>query len=180
MEAAMNVEPHHTSEELKTLYRTEMNSRLARRIHGVYLASRGMTCPEIMKITGSARRTVQQWITKYNLGGLEKLKDQPRPGQPHHLPRHLLGRLAKRIAAGPRRSDGVSVFTSPVIQRIIEQEFGVLYSLSAVKYLLHRMGYSYLCPRPQHENSDPQAQEEFKKTSQKHWLKSPSRIPAKG
>ena len=167
----MNVEPHHTSEELKSFYRTEMNARLARRIHGVYLASRGMTCPEIMKITGSARRTVQQWITKYNHDGLEELKDKPRPGQPQHLPRHLQPQLARRIAAGPRPSDGVSVFTTPVIRRIIEQEFGVLYSLSAIKYLLRRLGYSYLCPRPKHEESDSAVQEAFKKSSPKCWLK---------
>ncbi len=72
----------------------------------------------------------------------------------------------------------VSVFSSPVIQRIIEQEFGVLYSISAVNYLLHRLGYSYLCPRPKHEKSDPAAQEAFKKSFRKRWLKSPSIIPA--
>jgi len=58
----MNVEQHHTLDQLKTLYRTEMNARLARRIQGVCLAKIGRTCPEIRKITGAARRTVQQWL----------------------------------------------------------------------------------------------------------------------
>ena len=176
-EAAMNVKPHHTPQELQTLYRTEMNAKLARRIHGVYLASRGMTCPQIMQVTGAKRRTVQQWVARYNRGGPKELKDKPRPGQPQHLPRHLEAELTRRIEAGPGLSDGVSVFSSPVIQRIIEQEFGVLYSISAVNYLLHRLGYSYLCPRPKHEKSDPAAQEAFKKSSRKRWLKSPSNIP---
>ncbi len=174
----MNVEQHHTPKELQTLYRTEMNARLARRVHGVYLACRGMTCSEITRTTGAARRTVQQWIAKYNRGGLAELKDKPRPGQPQHLPRHLEAKLARRIKAGPGPSDGVSVFTAPVIRRIIEREFGVLYSIRAVKYLLHRLGYSYLCPRPKHEKSDHTAQEALKKTSRKCWLKSPSIIPA--
>jgi len=76
----MTVEPHHTPEELKTLYRTEMNARLARRIHGVYLARMGRTCPEIMRITGAARRTVQQWLAKSGRlreGAVELLR-QPR------------------------------------------------------------------------------------------------------
>jgi len=174
----MNVKRHHTPQELQTLYRTEMNAKLARRIHGVYLASEGMTCPQIMQVTGAKRRTVQQWVARYNRGGLEELKDKPRPGQPQHLPRHLEPQLTRRIEAGPSPSDGVSVFSSPVIQRIIEQEFGVLYSISAVNYLLHRLGYSYLCPRPKHEKSDPAAQGAFKKSSRKRWLKSPSIIPA--
>ena len=173
----MNVKPHQTPRELQTLCRTEMNAKLTRRIHGVYLASRGMTCPQIMQVTGAKRRTVQQWVARYNRGGLEELKDKPRPGRPQHLPRHLEPELARRIEAGPCLSDGVSVFTSPVIRRIIEQEFGVVYSISAVNYLLHRLGYSYLCPRPKHEESDPVAQEASENISRKCWLKSRPVIP---
>jgi len=58
----MNVEPHHTLDQLKMLYRTEMNARPAPRIQGVYLAKMGRTRPEIMRITGAAGRTVQQWL----------------------------------------------------------------------------------------------------------------------
>ena len=52
----MNVKLHHTTEQLLKLYRKEPNHRFTRRIHGVYLASNGLTCPEVMKITGAARR----------------------------------------------------------------------------------------------------------------------------
>lgn len=54
----MNVKSHHTTKELRTLYRTEKNAKLAQRIHGVYLASKGLTCPEIVSITVAARRTI--------------------------------------------------------------------------------------------------------------------------
>ena len=77
MEAIMNVKSHHTTKELKTLYRIEKNARLAQRIHGVYLASKELTCPEIMNITGAARRTIQQWVHKYNKQGIAGLKDKP-------------------------------------------------------------------------------------------------------
>ncbi|MCP4605360.1 MAG: hypothetical protein GY847_33375, partial [Proteobacteria bacterium] len=49
-----HVESHHTTVELRTLYRTETNAKLAQRIQGVYLASKGLTCPEIMAITAAA------------------------------------------------------------------------------------------------------------------------------
>ena len=45
MEAIMNLKDHHTTQELKTLYRTETDARLARRIHGVYLTARGLSYP---------------------------------------------------------------------------------------------------------------------------------------
>jgi len=173
----MNVASHHTVDQLKTLYRTETHARLARRIQGVYLAKRGRTCPEIMRITGAARRTVQQWLAKYNRGGLDELFDKPRPGQPTKLPRHREEEFCRRIENGPTEADGVSALNGPAIHRILEREFAQTYSLWGVYDLLHRLGYSCLCPRPRQEQADPQAQETFKKHSRKGWMKSPQRIP---
>ncbi len=170
----MTVKPHNTLNQLKRLYRTQTNARLARRIQGVYLAKMGLTCPQIMKISGSARRTVQQWLAKYNRGGLDELSEKPRPGQPTKLPRHREQEFCRRLEAGPIQEDDLSVLNGPAIRRILQREFGILYSGQGLYDLLHRLGYSCLCPRPQHEQADRQAQEAFKKNSPKDWTKSPS------
>jgi transposase len=175
----MNLKDRYTKQELQTLYRTEKNARLARRIHAVYLAAKGLSCPQIMTITGAARRTIQQWVRKYNKQGIDGLKEKPRPGQPTKLPRKAELRFCKRIEAAPTKKDGVSVLNGPAIRRILECEFGVLYSMQGLYDLLHRLGYSCLCPRPQHEKADPQLQEQFKKTSSKRWIKSNQPIPAR-
>jgi len=169
----MTVEPHNTLKQLRKLYRTQTNARLARRIQGVYLAKMGLTCPQIMKITGNGRRTIQQWLAKYNRGGLDELSEKPRPGQPTKLPRQREKEFCRRLEAGPTEKDGVSVLNGPAIRRILEKEFGVLYSGQGLYDLLHRLGYSCLCPRPQHEQADRQAQDAFKKSSPKYWTKSP-------
>lgn len=175
----MNLKDLYTKQELQTLYRTEKNARLARRIHAVYLAAKGLSCPQIMTITGAARRTIQQWVRKYNKQGINGLKDKPRPGQPTKLPRKAELRFCERIEAAPTKKDGVSVLNGPAIRRILECEFGVVYSMQGLYDLLHRLGYSCLCPRPQHEKADPQLQEQFKKTSSKRWIKSNQPIPAR-
>ena len=175
----MNVKSHHTSEELRAFYRTEKNAKLAQRIHGVYLASKGLTCPEIMVTTTAARRTIQQWIHKYNEQSIDGLREKPRPGTPTKLPRKKEIKLKKRIESGPTKADGISVLNGPAIQRILEREFGVLYSKQGLYDLLHRLGYSCLCPRPQHENSNPQLQADFKKTSSRRWIQSNQSIQAK-
>jgi len=170
----MTVKPHDTLNQLQRLYHRQKNARLARRIQGVYLAKMGLTCPQIIKITGSARRAVQQWLAKYNKGGLDELSEKPRPGQPTKLPRHREQEFCRRLETGPTKKDGVSVLNGPAIRRILEREFGVLYSVQGLYDFLHRLGYSCLCPRPQHEQADRQAQETFKKNSPKYWTKSPS------
>jgi len=59
-----------------------------------------------MTITGSARRTIQQWVHKYNKHRIDGLKDKPRPGQPIKLHRRDEPRFCKRIEAGPTKKDG--------------------------------------------------------------------------
>jgi transposase len=125
-----------------------------------------------MAITAAARRTIQQWVHKYNRQGIAGLRDKPRPGTPTKLPRKKEIKLRKRIEAGPTKDDGVSVLNGPAVRRIIEREFGVLYSRQGLYDLLHRLGYSCLCPRPQHEKANMQLQAEFKKTSLRRWIQS--------
>ena len=172
----MNVKSHHSSDKLLKLYKTESNPKLARRIHAVYLARKGLTCPQIMKIIGAGRRTIQKWVKKYNHGGIEQLKDKPRSGQPAKLPPEMQEAFCQRIKAGPLEQDGVSVLNGPAIKQLLEREFGVVYSLWGVYSLLHRLGHSCLCPRPQHEKADPNAQQEFKKSSPKPWMRSNQNI----
>ena len=70
--------------------------------------------------------------------------------------------MKQRLDAPPRPEDGVCTLRGLDIRRILEQEFGVLMSLQAVYDLLHRLGYSSLMPRPQHEDANPEVQEFFK------------------
>jgi transposase len=88
-----------------------------------------------------------------------------------------LKQLAERIEAGPVEKDVVSVFNAATVDQLVEKEFGVLYSLRGIQLLLGRMGFSYQCPRPVHENSDPEVQEAFKKNFPKGWKPSPPSIP---
>jgi transposase len=178
-EVVMKVVAHHSLAQLQNLYRLERTARLARRIQGIYLAQTGRHCSEIMAVTGTARRTVQQWVAKYNRGGLDALFDKPRPGQPTKLPRNREEEFLRRLEQGPTPADGVRVLNGPAIQRILKREFGPTYSLGGVVDLLHRLGYSYLCPRPRHEQADPAAQEEFKKTFPPSWTRSKPNTPAK-
>jgi transposase len=88
----------------------------------------------------------------------EALKDSPRCGAPAKLSQNQQYEFCKRIQARPTKQDQVSVLNRPAVKKILEQEFGVSYSLWGVYRLLHRLRFSCLCPRPQHEKADSQAQ----------------------
>jgi|TARA_B100000315_G_C14410808_1_gene510890 transposase len=161
----MHVEPHHDLDELRRLDKSESQARRRLRLRTVILARQHKTAPQIVEALGLSRRTVQRIIERYNHQGLAVLDDRPGRGRKSRVSATAAARLRERLDAGPTESDGVCTFTGPAIAAILEREFGVLYSVNGVYELLHRLGYSWLTPRPRHEDADPQIQEAFKKTS---------------
>ena len=67
-----------------------------------------------------------------------------------------------RLEAGPTPEDGVCTFRCQDLGHILEEEFGVSSRRQAIYDLLHRLDYSSLMPRPQHEQANPEVQEFFK------------------
>jgi transposase len=160
----MHVEPHHSVDELQTFARDQDDATLRSRVQAIVLARQGMTAPQVAKAVGYSRRRVQGWVHQYNVGGLAALADKPRKGRACKLSEAQRQALAARLDAGPRPEDGVCTLRGEDVRRIVEKEFNVMYKLSAIYPLLHRLGYSCLMPREQHPQADPQAQEAFKKT----------------
>jgi transposase len=158
----MVVADHHTSEQLHDLVQAIPQKRLWRRAQAVVLAKQGRTARDIADALGCSIKAVTNWVAQYNRGGIEALHERPRSGRPLRLDPQEYPRLKRRLDAPPRPEDGVCTFRGLDVQRILEQEFGVLMSLQAVYDLLHRFGYSSLMPRPQHEDANPEVQAFFK------------------
>jgi transposase len=137
--------------------RAERDARLRERYRCVLLALRGFEAVPIGDKLGRSRRFVQYWVYRYRDHGLAGLTDRPRSGQPTRLPRADEDRLRARLDAEPRPPDGVCTLRGVDVVRILQEEFGVTYSLPGAYDLLHRLGYSYLRPRPKHRKNDPAA-----------------------
>jgi transposase len=158
----MFVADHHTTEQLHELTRALTQKRIWRRAQAVVLAKQGRTAADIADALGCSLKAVTNWVARYNAGGIEALHDRPRSGRPPLLDPAHYPRLKQRLGDPPRPEDGVCALRGIDIRRILEQEFGVLMSLQAVYDLLHRLGYSDLMPRPQHEDANPEVQAFFK------------------
>jgi transposase len=142
--------------------RAERNALQRDRYRAVLLALDGQEAVAIARALGRARRSVQDWVYAYRDGGIDALRPGKSPGRPTKLPRAREAELMKRLDAGPRPGDGVCTLRGRDVVRILEQEFGVRYSLDGAYDLLERLGYSCLTPRPLHEQADPQQLEQFR------------------
>jgi len=149
-------------EQLQQLAAEERDALRRDRYRAVILALEGREAVEIAEALGRARRSVQDWAYSYRDGGIEAIQPRPRPGRTPKLPRDRELEFKARLDAGPKTEDGVCTLRGKDVVRILEAEFGVKYSLGGAYDLLERLEYSCLTPRPEHENSDPEAIAQFK------------------
>jgi transposase len=158
----MFVQNHHSLEELQQRTKALTKKRIWLRYQAVVLAKQGHSAPEIARALGSSRRAIQSWVAHYNQGGLPALQERPHTGRPPRLAGPEGPRFQARLEAGPKPADGVCTFRCQDLGRILEEEFGVSLRRQAMYDLLHRLNYSSLMPRPQHEQANPEVQEFFK------------------
>ena len=157
----MRVAIHHTLEELKTLEATADRPALVLKFRCISLARKGWMAKQIAEALDRSPRTIQQWVGDYNREQINGLKDQ-RGGNHRFLTHEQEVRLKTLIEQRQADQESGIRFAREIIP-LIEEHFNVTYSLSGIYELLHRLGYSWLMPRPTHEKNDPEAVEGFKK-----------------
>jgi transposase len=157
----MDVKDHLPLAELQRLERVEKNADRAKRLRIIILGIEGWTAPAVAMAVGLTRRICQRWVRRYNEDGLSGLDD--RRGHEPRLPLtpQQQEQVRQRLDAGPTDQDEVCSLRGKDVQRILAQEFNLLRSLASVYHLLHRLGYSYLRPRPRHRKADPEKQAAF-------------------
>jgi transposase len=147
--------------ELRRLARRE-SGRVCQRALMIANMLEGMEHEEAARLAGLSRSAAYEWHNRYEEGGIEGLRDRPRPGRPPRVDAATAARLKERIVAGAElERDGVVVFRGVDAQRILKGEFDIDCSLSSIYRLLHRAKLSWLAPRPRHPKADATAQAAF-------------------
>ena len=148
--------------ELDRRVRVERNAKQRDRYRAVRLAIAGQPTGTIMDKLGRSKNFVHRWCYAYRDRGIGAVTEKPRPGRPTKLPREQEEAFRQRMLAGPTAADGgVCTLRGKEAVRILEEQFGVQYSLDGAYDLLHRLGFSCLKPRPKHRKNDPQAMKQW-------------------
>ena len=159
----MKVTAHHSIEELEQLASAQKHAAEHLRLRAIILAKQRWDAATIARALGKGRRTIQQWVADYNTKSLKGLADA-RGGNHRYLTEEQEQQLCEHLdQLGEDPEQGIRHAAD--LMPWIEEHFGKVYSLSGLYELLHRLGYSWLMPRPRHPKHDPEAQAVFKKTS---------------
>lgn len=154
-----------TTAALAAAAKKEKDARVRTRIIAMRMILSGRTVPAVAEELALGEWQLRKWVHRFNSEGLPGLRDRPRPGQPPKLVPEAVEEFKQRIRKGALDKDRVCALRAKDIQRILIEEFGAEYSLWGTYFLLHRLKFYPLVPRPRHPKSDAAAQDEFKKNS---------------
>jgi transposase len=117
------------------------------------------------RAAGMDRQTLRDRVHRYNAEGVEGLRDRPRPGRPRALDEGRQATLKALVLRGPKlERDGCVAWRVRDLCGLVERRFGVRYSESGIRRVLHGLDLSWQKARPIHPEADPKARERFKKT----------------
>jgi transposase len=138
--------------------------RVARRIHAVLLNHQRHTSSEIAQLLEAPRSKVSLWLGEYERYGWEALLEGHRSGRPKELTSAQLSQLDGVLDSGPIAYGFSSgVWTSPMIGRVIQEEFDVRYHPGHVRKVLKALGFSVQRPRRQLAKADPAEQDRWQR-----------------
>lgn len=144
--------------ESKQAYRNGLY-RYSIRLNAVVLNMEGKAAPEIASIIRVHRVNVLIWLKNYEQYGTDGLLEGQRSGRPNELSNNQLEELSDIIESGPVAYGFTSgLWTSPMIARVIEDEYSVSYSPSHITRILHKLGFTVQRPKRIFIQADPKVQ----------------------
>ncbi len=110
------------------------------------------------------RQTLRDWVHRYNNEGLDGLVNRSLPGRRPMLSAEQMGELAELVEAGPApETDRVIRWRRIDLCHVVKRRFGIRVVERTMGSILRRLGFVELSARPRHLQSDPEAQDLYKK-----------------
>jgi transposase len=163
MPKRISISPHLSLEELERRYREAEDVVERSHYQIIWLLVKGKSTAEVAEVTGYSRGWIYELVWGYNRQGAETLGDgrhDNRGAAP--LMDDIQQANLLEVLQGPSPDGGlwngrkVADYLSEVLGRPISRQQGWEY--------LRQMGWRQRVPRPQHRESDPEVQHEWKKT----------------
>src|ERR1700722_15518075 len=159
--------------QLRGLAKKTKDGPQARRLLALAAIYVGATRTEAAKIGGVGLQIVRDWVVRFNARGPDGLLDGKAPGQPSKLNDAQRQAIARMIEGGPVPAvHGVVRWRRLDLAQWVFEEFRITVAKQTLSRELRAMGYRKLSARPRHHAQAAGAVEDFKKTSQRAWMKS--------
>ena len=168
MAASVTLRTDYSAEELRRLAKNAETVSQGRRLLSLAAVVEGMSRADAARIGGMDRRTLRDWVHRFNAAGPDGLLDNWSKGPAPRLSQAQREELAAIVEAGPDSEiDGVVRWRRIDLKRVIKERFDVDYHQRHVGTLLKRLGFSHISARPRHPGQNAEIVEAYKKTSRR-------------
>jgi transposase len=132
------------------------------RVLSILALADGMAVSDIARMLRVSAEAVRGWVKRYLVSGVRGLWAKKSPGRRPKLTKSQRRELRQLLDAGPAKA-GLpgNCWRSPMIQYLIQERFGVFYSVRYISELLKSMGYSYQKARFVSGHLDQEAREQW-------------------
>ena len=153
-----------SASELRREAARAKDAKASRRMLALAFVLDGRSRTEAAGSCGMDRQTLRDWVHRYNEEGLVGLANRSLPGRKPMLSAEQMGELAELVEAGPDpEADRVIRWRRIDLCHVVERRFGIRVAERTMGSILRRLGFAKLSARPRHPQSDPEAQELYKK-----------------
>jgi transposase len=143
------------------------NIRMIKRLLCILAVADGKPYLEIAQTLRVTQESIRLWVNKALLKGIDSLKSKKSAGRPPKLTKTQRKELDKLITEGPAKAGFPGAcWRSPMIQILIYEKFGILYSVSYIPQLLKNMGFSYQKAKFVSDHKDAEKRQDW---LQKKW-----------
>lgn len=155
--------------ELRIAHKSESNKRAAYKINAVILLGSGWKLKQVKEALLLDDETLRNYVEAYQDGGIENLLKTNHAGKLPFLIEAQAELLIQELDAS------IHLSTKSVIN-FVETNFGITFSLTGMRDLLHRLGYEYKKPKIVPGNPDEEAQEIFAEQYEEYMLNKPENV----
>ena len=157
--------PNTSLEYLYKVKETENDEKAKKRILACIFRKKGRTIMEISENLDEPYTTIQNWLARIQKNGIRDRYDIKNEGVKCYLNKKQIRELIRDMKKGPEALGYKSgLWTMPLVKIHIKEKFGVDYNVVSVWYLIKRLGFRNVKPRPINPKAaTPEEIEAFKK-----------------
>lgn len=155
--------------ELRLAHKLERNKNYSYRLHAIILLGTGYTLQKVKEVLFIDDETLRTYVETYREHGINGLLLDERGGRICRLAESEIEMLCAEL------ENAIHLTTGSVIH-FVQEQFGISYSMTGMRDLLHRLDYVYKKPKLVPGNPDLDAQELFAEQYEEFMLKKPDNI----
>jgi transposase len=169
---------HDTIQSLKKKQRQKDYAAIRDRLRAIVMIIKKYSYGEIADTLGLSIQWVKKVAVDYTNGGIEALMPRERKGSEGFLNPNQIIDFYSIVLNGPSEGELLSRYRISDLIEIVDQKWGVKYSVGGMHGLLKRMKLSHITTRPHNPKNDPVIMAVWKKKPKNSLIKKKKNIGA--